>query len=71
MEKLVFRKSLWKQDMLRIRESEKSLEKFTWPDEIDNMEVEHIGFLGGKLVGRIGECIVVPEWCEVVEEVDQ
>lgn len=71
MEKLVFRKSLWKQDMLRIRESEKSLEKFTWPDEIDNMEVQHIGFLGGKLVGRIGKCIVVPEWCEVVEEVEQ
>lgn len=71
MEKLVFRKALWKQDTLRIRESEKSLEKFTWTDEIDNMEVEHIEFLGGKLVGMIGRYAVLPEWCEIVEEVEQ
>ena len=71
MEKLVFRKALWKQDMLESGSSEQRLEKFTWADKIDNMEVEHIGFLGYRLVGMIGKYTVLPEWCEIVEEVEQ
>ena len=71
MEKLVFRKSLWKQNMLESGSSEQSLEKYVWTDKIDNMEVEHIGFLGNKLVGMIGRYAVLPEWCEIVEEVEQ
>ena len=71
MEKLVFRKELWKQDMLESGSSEQRLEKYVWADKIDNMEVEHIGFLGKKLVGMIGRYTVLPEWCEIVEEVEQ
>ena len=71
MEKLVFRKALWKQDRLESGISEQSLEKYVWTDEIDNMEVEHIGFLGKKLIGMIGRYAVLPEWCEIVEEVEQ
>lgn len=71
MTKLVFRKSLWKQDMLETGCSEKKLEKYIWPDKIDNMEVQHIGFLGKKLIGMIGQFAVLPEWCEIVEEVEQ
>lgn len=59
MAKLVFRKSLWKQCMLEAGNSEQSLEKYTWPDEIDNQEVEYM---------MIGRCIVVPKWCELIEE---
>ena len=71
MEKLRCRKSLWKQNMLESGNSEQRLEKFTWADKIDNMEVEHIGFLGKKLIGMIGRYAVLPEWCEIVEEVEQ
>ena len=62
MEKLVFRKALWKQAMLEAGHSEQSLEKYTWPDEIDNQEVKYM---------MIGQCIVVPKWCEIVGEVEQ
>ena len=62
MEKLVFRKSLWKQSMLESGHSEQKLEKYTWPDEIDNLEVEHM---------MIGQYIVVSKWCEIVQEVEQ
>lgn len=71
MEKLVFRKSLWKRAMLESGSSEKKLEKYVWADKIDNMEVQHIGFLGNKLIGMIGKYAVLPEWCEIVEEVEQ
>ena len=71
MEKLVFRKAPWKQNMLESGSSEQSLEKYVWTDKIDNMEVQHIGFLGGKLIGMIGRYAVLPEWCEIVEEVEQ
>lgn len=57
MAKLVFRKSLWKQSMLESGHSEQKLEKYTWPDEIDNQEVEYM---------MVGQCIVVPKWCEIV-----
>lgn len=59
MEKLVFRKSLWKQAMLEAGRSEQELEKYAWADEIDNREVEHM---------MIGQYIVVSKWCEIVEE---
>lgn len=68
MAKLVFRKSLWKQDMLESGCSEQSLESYTWPDVIDNMEV---GFHDTLFIGKIGVYIVLPEWCEIVEEVEQ
>lgn len=55
--KLVFRKSLWEQAMLEAGHSEQELEKYTWPDQIDNQEVEYM---------MIGQCIVVPKWCEIV-----
>ena len=57
MAKLVFRKSLWKQSMLESGYSEQKLEKYTWPDEIDNLEVEYM---------MVGQCIVVPKSCEIV-----
>lgn len=59
MEKLVFRKSLWKQAMLEAGHSEQELEKYAWADGIDNREVEHM---------MIGQYIVVSKWCEIVEE---
>lgn len=62
MAKLVFRKALWKQSMLESGHSEQKLEKYTWPDEIDNLEVEYM---------TIGQYIVVSKWCEIAEEVEQ
>lgn len=59
MAKLVFRKSLWEQSMLEAGYSEQELEKYTWPGEIDNLEVEYM---------MIGQCIVVPKWCEIIED---
>ena len=69
MKKFVFRKSLWEQDMLESGCSEQEVEEYTWPDQIDNLEVEHIGFFGKKLMGMIGSYIILPKWCEIVEEV--
>ena len=66
MEKMVFRKSLWEQDMLEAGCSEESLETHIWPDIIDNMEV---AFPYSPFVGKVGEYIVLSEWCEIVEEV--
>lgn len=68
MEKLVFRKSLWEQDMFETGHSEQEVEEYTWPDQIDNLEVEHIGFLGKKLMGVIGSYTILPKWCEIVED---
>lgn len=68
MAKLVFRKSLWEQAMLELGFSEQYVKEWHWPDTIDNLEVEHFEFigLGKELVGRIGQCIVSPKWCEIV-----
>ena len=66
--KLVFRKSLWKQEMLKLGFSEQYVKQFDWTDTIDNLEVEHLGFHGEELVGRIGQCTVLPKWCEIIEE---
>lgn len=66
MAKLVFRKPLWKQSMLESGYSEQELEKYAWPDQIDNQEVEYIGFLGKKLMGMIGSYTILPKWCEIV-----
>ena len=60
MVKLVFRKSLWEQSMLEAGHSEQELEKYAWPNEIDNLEVEYM---------MIGQYIVVPKWC-CMKEVD-
>ena len=67
MAKLVFRKALWEQDMLETGHSEQEIEEYTWPDQIDNLEVEHIGFLGKKLMGMIGSYTILPKWCEIVD----
>lgn len=65
---LVFRKSLWKKCMLEDGCDEQNLQKYIWPDVIDNLAVEGIAIMGSTLVGTIGAYTILPQWCELVVE---
>lgn len=58
--KFIFRKKLWEEDLRKDGCSEEYIKSFSWPDKIDGREV--------SVVCRLDYFVIMPKWCEIVEE---